>query len=277
MKRTAVIDLILRISKRDKAFDTLEDTFRGVTRNELSSSLLECGIIPELLEHDSSEEKLWAKYCDILLAHAWNFLNISSEVLRARGDSADVFGKTPKYTIVGDAKAFRLSRTAKNHKDFKVNTLDDWRKADTYACLVSPLYQYPNRSSQIYQQAIERNVTLLSYVHLKFLIENHQGQDLSSLWCVAKNMQKTKSAELYWEAIDATICKTLAVSPDALKKCKVEEVEKTKEIGKEAIGFWEAKIEVYKKLPQREAVKRLIKAEKIEAKVRTIRRAIDKL
>jgi hypothetical protein len=39
-----------------------------------------------------------------------------------RADSADVEGATKDYTIVGDAKAFRLSRTAKNQKDFKVTT-----------------------------------------------------------------------------------------------------------------------------------------------------------
>jgi type II restriction enzyme len=67
---------------------------------------------------------LWAKYCDILLSKTWNYLGIQSQVIRARGNAADVMGTTPEYTIVGDAKAFRLSRTAKNQKDFKVSALD---------------------------------------------------------------------------------------------------------------------------------------------------------
>ena len=153
MLRKNVIHLILKIADVKNAFDILEKKFAEITKSELSSSLLECGIIPESLAHDSSEEKLWAKYCDILLdillAQTWTYLSIPSEVLRARGDSADVFGKTLAYSIVGDAKAFRLSRTAKNQKDFKVRALDDWRKSNTYACLVSPLYQYPKRFSQM--------------------------------------------------------------------------------------------------------------------------------
>jgi hypothetical protein len=166
--RKKVIDLVLEISGQENAFDILESTFAGITKNALSVSLLKCGIIPERFDHDSSEEKLWAKYCDILLAHTWTYLAIPAEVLRARGDSADVFGRTSAYTVVGDAKAFRLSRTAKNQKDFKVHALDDWRKSNTYASLVSPLYQYPKRYSQIYQQAIDRNVTLISVVSVKF-------------------------------------------------------------------------------------------------------------
>jgi hypothetical protein len=89
-----VIDLIFEIAGSENAFDILEEQFAEITKDKLSSSLLECGIIPELLEHDSSEEKLWAKYCDILLAQTWTHLSIPAEVLRARGDSADVFGRT---------------------------------------------------------------------------------------------------------------------------------------------------------------------------------------
>ena len=181
MVRMDVVNLILEIAGSENAFDILEEQFSEITKDKLSSSLLECGIIPELLEHDSSEEKLWAKYCDILLAQTWTHLSIPAEVLRARGDSADVFGRTHNCSIVGDAKAFRLSRTAKNQKDFKVQALDDWRKSNTYACLVSPLYQYPQRASQIYGQAIERNVTLLSHTHLKFLLDCTDGQNLDPL------------------------------------------------------------------------------------------------
>ena len=103
-----MIALVFEIAGLENAFDILESELARITKEELSSNLLECGIIPELLEHDSSEEKLWAKYCDILLAQTWTHLSIPAEVLRARGDSADVFGRTHDYSIVGDAKAFRL-------------------------------------------------------------------------------------------------------------------------------------------------------------------------
>ena len=275
MLRKNVIHLILKIADVKNAFVILEKKFAEITKSELSSSLLECGIIPESLAHDSSEEKLWAKYCDILLAQTWTYLSIPSEVLRARGDSADVFGKTLAYSIVGDAKAFRLSRTAKNQKDFKVRALDDWRKSNTYACLVSPLYQYPKRFSQIYEQAIERNVVLLSYIHLKFLLDHANGQNLDSLWRIGSELPKSKSAQQYWEAIDRTTCDIVGTSEDTLKSYKRQAIDKTKAIGKEGIDFWEGRVDTYKGLSQEEVIARLIRAEKIETKIQTIKRAID--
>jgi len=161
MNRQTIIELIQQIAQDSDAFDQLESQIQGISRKTLSNLLLNCGIIPERFSHDSSEEKLWAKYCDILLSQTLNHLNVQAQVIRARGDSADVLGTTEDYTIVGDAKAFRLSRTAKNQKDFKVSALDDWRRSNTFACLIAPLYQYPTRQSQIYTQAEEKNVTFV--------------------------------------------------------------------------------------------------------------------
>lgn len=277
MKRRDIIRLVVDIIGDERPFDALERCFASLSKGELKLQLLECAIIPESLAHDSSEEKLWSKYCDILLAHAWSYVGIPSEVLRARGDSADVFGRADGYTVVGDAKAFRLSRTAKNQKDFKIKALDDWRKGNTYACLVSPLYQYPQRSSQIYDQAVAHNVTLLSYTHLRFLLDHVKGQNLLPLWEVGRQLKRGKTAELYWSAVDETVTSVVSRRPRDLEKYKAEEVSKTKEIGAEGIEFWQKRIESYRGLSQREAVMRLIKAEKIESKIQTIRNAVESL
>jgi HindIII restriction endonuclease len=117
--RNEIIQLIFKIAKEKDAFDQLEKHLSTITKQQLSSHLIECGILPEMFEHDSSEEKLWAKFSDILLAKALTFLDIEAHVLGARGNSADVFGKNDYYTIVGDAKTFRLSRTAKTKKILK--------------------------------------------------------------------------------------------------------------------------------------------------------------
>lgn len=139
MDRASIASLIESISKRTDAFDFLERELASIAPAELRNELLNCGIIPERFGHDSSEEKLWAKYCDIILNISFNVLDIESEVIRVRGDSADIRGIAAQYSIVADAKAFRLSRTAKNQKDFKIASLDDWRRENTYACLVAPI------------------------------------------------------------------------------------------------------------------------------------------
>lgn len=216
----------------------------------------------------------------MLLAHSLNRLGIAAEVLRARGNAADVFGRAESYTIVGDAKTFRLSRTAKNQKDFKVKALDDWRCSDTYALLAAPLAQYPTRRSQIYAQAIEKNVTLLSYVHLKFLLDFSTGQSLVELWETGNRLKSTRataehqSSQAYWTELDRTICALVGRDLEQLKEYKRGEATKTQEIGAEGIAYWRNKIAEYQVLSKKEAVQQLIKAEKIEEKIRTIERTI---
>lgn len=275
MSRSDIVDLLQEIVGERNAFDILESALANINRRTLSNSLLDCGIIPELFLPSSSEEKLWAKYCDILLSHAWTHLGIPSDVLRTRGDSADVFGKTENYTIVGDAKAFRLSRTAKNQKDFKISALNDWRKSDTYACLTAPLFQYPNRTSQIYSQAIQRNVTLLSYTHLRFLVDNFSGQDLTPLWRIADNLSASKNAAVYWLAVDDFVVQLVEQTESILQEYKAQTVAETKLLGEEGVSYWRSKIEEYEQFSRQEAIRRLIKAEKIEAKIETIRKAMD--
>jgi len=272
--RSRVISFVNQLAKMPNAFDELERLVVRFSRKELQEALLECGVIPESFDHDSSQEKLWAKYCDILLAMALNELGLNATVIRARGNSADVLATVAGYTLVGDAKAFRLSRTAKNQKDFKVKALDDWRRENTFACLVGPLTQFPNTRSQIYEQAVQMNVTLISYTHLRFLLEREIVSPLEQLWTLGRTLKRSGSASEYWTAIDditANLCGTNLSELEAMKQL---EIEKLRELGQEGITYWEQRVIEYHKLTQKEAVTKLIKAEKIEAKIRTIKKAI---
>lgn len=273
--RNQVVMFVAELARTQFAFDELERRVRAFNQQQLIEALLECGVIPEAFEHDSSEEKLWAKYCDILLAMAFEALGMSAQVIRLRGNSADVLATGHGHTIVGDAKAFRLSRTAKNQKDFKVKALNDWRRENTFACLVAPLTQFPNTRSQIYEQAVEMNVALFSYTHLRFLIEQNFITSLETLWRLPATLNRTGSAVDYWAAIDNAICLLCDSDLSTLNNLKQLEIDKQRELGNEGIEFWTQKIAEYEKLSQAEAVTRLIKSEKIEAKIRTIRRAIN--
>lgn len=146
--RQKTVDFIFSIAKDPRGFEKLEKFVNKFKRKELLGNILDCGVLPEVFSHDSSEEKMWAKYSDIMLARCLTLLGLEAEVLGARGNSADVLAKTKHYSIVADAKTFRLSRTAKNQKDFKVQALDNWRLNHHYSLLVSPLYQYPSRDSK---------------------------------------------------------------------------------------------------------------------------------
>lgn len=278
--RKETIELIFKIAKEKDAFDRLDKHFSTFSKDLLSTNLIECGILPEMFDHDSSEEKVWAKLSDIILAKALNYLGINAEVLGARGNSADVYGKTDEYTLVGDAKTFRLSRTAKNQKDFKVSALDSWKLSNNYAMLAAPLTQYPTKKSQIYSQAIEKNVTLISYTHLHFLLDFHKNQSLKPLWetgniLVTSSKTDHQSSEHYWRAIDEATISIVGKKMEDLKIYKLLEIEKTKQIGNEGINYWKQKIESFSKLSKDEAIRLLIKSEKIEAKIKTIEKAIN--
>jgi hypothetical protein len=240
----------------------------------LIESLLECGVIPESFGHDSSEEKLYAKYCDVLLSFAFNRIGIKSVVIEERADSADVVGESEHYSIVGDAKAFRLSRTAKNQKDFKVAALSSWRGKNKHACLVCPIYQYPSDRSQIYEQAVEFGVTLLGYIHLTFLVEHSRKAivNLSKIWEVGKTIPPTNKAAAYWKAVDNSVCDAVGKTEKDLEQFKKREHEVLEKIKVVEIKYLESRIAEIRKLTHVEAIKALITETNFPSRIEQIKR-----
>ena len=168
-----------------------------------------CSAIPESYGHDSSEEKLYSKYTDTLISAAFSFLGLESYVLTERADSADVDVFADKFSFVADAKVFRLSRTAKNQKDFKIQAMDNWKRGKPFAMVVCPLYQLPVRTSQIYHQAAVRNVCIFSYSHLAVLVQLVcvEGSEsvldlLHNIFKTVRTMNPSKSANAYWQAVN---------------------------------------------------------------------------
>ena len=270
--RNEIVELIFKVVRDKDAFETLENHLLSISQKKLGENIIECGILPEMFSQNGSEEKIWAKFSDIILAHALSFLGIETSVLGARGNSADVFGTAADYTIVGDAKTFRLSRTAKNQKDFKISALDTWRKKNNYALLVAPLMQYPTNKSQIYEQAVKRNVTLLSYTHLHFLLDFYNGNSLRELWETGKRISLLDKSEhekfqVYWKEIDKTVCESVGQNVKKLKEYKLLEIEKTKLIGNEGITFLQSKIAEFNQLSKDEAI-RLLSLKKLKLKLK---------
>jgi HindIII restriction endonuclease len=186
---------------------------RGMT--PLLGHLRLCGAIPERYGHDSSEEKLYSKYTDVVIHEAFMAIGLTSVVLKERADVADVECVCADYSFVADAKAFRLSRTAKNQKDFKVQAMDNWKHGKPYAMVVCPVYQLPTRKSQIYQQAAARSVFLTTYTHLAVLVRYAQqvGKKkalnlLHDLFKNVESMNPTKDAVAYWQTINRTFLST---------------------------------------------------------------------
>lgn len=196
----------------DKLEKELETEIKKNGISSLIDHLRLCGNIPESYGHDTSEEKLYSKYTDCLLSLAYSSLGLKSLVLKERADAADVEAFAKDYSFVADAKAFRLSRTAKNQKDFKVQAMHGWKRGKPYAMVVCPIYQLPTSSSQIYQQATTQNVCIFTYSHLALLLSYSQvegqvkaQQLLKKIFETIKALNPSKNATDYWLAVNKTI------------------------------------------------------------------------
>lgn len=251
-----------------------------IKKNGISSlidHLRLCGNIPESYGHDTSEEKLYSKYTDCLLSLAYSALGLRSLVLKERADAADVEAFAKDYSFVADAKAFRLSRTAKNQKDFKVQAMHSWKRGKPYAMVVCPIYQLPTSSSQIYQQATTQNVCVFTYSHLALLLSYSQKEGKTKAKLLLKKIFETisalnpsKDAVNYWLAINRVILsfsKVIETLWNIEKGVATESIAISKE---EALTFLAQEREKIMRMSRKEALKELIKVHKIESRIKTI-------
>lgn len=255
--------------------------------DDFLSILSEIGTIPERIEQDSTEEKLFSKATDIVLSRSFYELGLKSKVLTERANSADVLAESiyHNYSLVGDAKAFRLSRTAKNQKDFKVKSMNDWRGDENdYAVLVSPYNQYPNTVSQIYSQALTVNVCLLSWEHLYFLlshkIKENAECNLSFIWNISNKIANNPELSFvnrnkcFIADIEKEICSTLKIPLEQFGVLMKYCVQQTINRGELEISYWEAEILRIKSYTREQAINELIRSKKINEKIRVIKKYI---
>ncbi len=283
--------LIEEEARKDSSFlkstAVIQENIFSLNRKEVVELLLQIGSIPEHIEHDSSEEKLYAKTADILLAKSFRELGLSSEVVASRANCADVTAKSAihNYSLVGDAKAFRLSRTPKNQKDFKVKSMADWRDDHDYSVLVCPYYQYPKSTSQIYGQALDGNVCLISWEHLALFLREEiretNSTNLSAIWNVSSRMAESLTIKEknnnFCQKENETICEFLKIEPAAFEKVLLKSKKKLKDRSEKEIKYWRIEIENIKKYTRKKAVNELIAALKINEKILSIEKFISSL
>ena len=266
--------------------DRLERELEAEIENNGISALIDhlrlCGNIPESYGHDTSEEKLYSKYTDALLCLAYKAIGLKSLVLKERADAADVEAFADSYSFVADAKAFRLSRTAKNQKDFKVQAMHGWKRGKPYAMVVCPIYQLPNVSSQIYQQATTQNVCVFSYSHLALLLSYSEAESnakaqllLQKIFDTIPALNPSKSATDYWLAINKTML-SFSKKIEPLWNIEKEVATESISIAKgEALTFLAKEREKIMRMSHQEALNELIKVHKIENRIKTIKAISD--
>lgn len=261
----------------DRLESEIQDEIQKEGIDALVGHLRLCGNIPESYGHDTSEEKLYSKYTDILLSEAFKAIGLKSLVLKGRGDAADVEVFAEAYSFVADAKSFRLSRTAKNQKDFKVQAMDSWKRNKPYAMIVCPIYHLPVKASQIYQQATTHNVCIFSYSHLALLvnlarIENPKNAEhlLQHIFNTVKALNPLRDAVAYWLALNRAMLE-FSQHMDALwqqeKQATGESISVAKE---EALRSLSDERERIIRMSHAEALGELLRVHKIENRVRVV-------
>ena len=236
-----------------------------------------CGAIPESFGHDSSEEKLYSKYTDVVIHEAFKAMGFASLVLKERADAADVECVTDTYSFVADAKAFRLSRTAKNQKDFKVEAMDNWKHGKPYAMIICPVYQLPYRTSQIYQQASSRSVCIATYTHLAVLARFAQESTKSRTVALVREIFKavealnpSKNAVSYWKTVNLTLLDFDDRISSIWREEKLASNEAMQISKAEALTFLAAERSRIMRLSRDEAIKEVLKWRKLDNKIKAV-------
>ena len=269
------------------ASNKLQDILFRINRKDVLSLITEIGIIPEDIEHDSSEEKLYTKTSDILFAKALKEMNFEVTVLRERSNCADIIAQSKyhNYSLVGDAKSFRLSRTAKNAKDFKVDSMVKWREDNDFSVLACPYFQYPNNKSQIYSSALNGNVSLFSWEYLYIIlsenIQENNDINLKELWNQSHNiMHQTNMADsdkCFIQHQDINIIEIIGLTKEKfvnhfnnIKKSIVHR-------GGEEINYYNSEIARIQNLSRENAINELLISMKLVSKIETIQKFINKI
>ena len=280
------LDKILEASKTGSFKEQTRkvvDYVDSLADEDIKRIVKEIGTMPECIRASSSEEKLFSKSSDIILARCFRMLGLKSKAVAERADSADVIAESlhHKYSLVADAKCFRMSRTAKNQKDFKVAALSNWRGGENeYAVLVSPYFQYPKAESQIYKTALDNNVCLLAWEHISILLDynisENENFSLETIWNSSSMLVRDSKISYenakccFLPKINFFIAKKMGVSlSDFLKLLNEQKLVIVKR-GSFELAYCENKIEEIKSYTYEQAISELIKETKLEEKISVI-------
>jgi len=198
------------------------------------------------------------------------------------GPCRDVEAVGEDYSLVADAKVFRLSRTAKNQKDFKIDAMHRWKHGKLYAMVVCPIYQLPARTSQIYQQAIIRSVCVFTYSHLAVLLQfssqlgerSAQGLLLAALRC-SEGLNPTKDWVAYWTCLNRSMLGFNEAVVPLWRIGKIAMVDGLKIVKEEAPRHLARQREQIMKMSRAQAIAHLIKDKKIDGREKRIQTLAD--
>ena len=184
------------------------------SKEELAFLILHSGYIPDIYEHDSSEETLHTKLTETLIYNWAKLIGFNNSKLPTQKSSyEDITISDKKNTIVCDAKSFRLGRSQKSPNVKDTIKLADYEKwLDKYGKQgIGGLITFPSlhdwkKGSDVYQYVSnpDKKVLLLFYEHISFfLISNYKSKNLIDLINDYPKLfaGKSNDRKKYWDQI----------------------------------------------------------------------------
>lgn len=227
--------------------EDIANKFIEMLKNEFSDKdlckLIACaGFIPDLYDSDSSEETLYTKLVEVLVAEWGNRMGYEAHFVREKSSYEDVNMRIGGKIVVCDAKSFRLGRSqlAPNVKDFL--KLEDIRKwLGRYEHKLGGLVTYPDThewlkgsDAYLYCSTKDCPTVMLPYIYLALLLNfksQFDTENLAELWQYERlfpkplpKKSKTGNRKLYWDVINVELMRIMNITESEfllyLEKCK---------------------------------------------------------
>lgn len=219
---------------------------------DLENLILFSGFIPDLYEADSSEETLFSKLVEVLIAVSIRKLGFHSEYIKTKASYEDVKFEISNKIIVCDVKSFRLGRSQKapNVKDFiKLEDIKKWlaryKNKKLGGLVIYPDSHEWTSGSDAYQYCStkETPTVMLPYKYIALLLKyknNIKNDSILNLWNYNvlfpdKLSNKKNNKSNYWNILNKTIrgilnitekefSNTLENFDNKIKKCIEEHI-----------------------------------------------------
>lgn len=236
-----------------------------------------CGVVPECFPRGSGEERLYGKYSDAVIHEAFKALGLDSRTQNRPGDAPGVECACDQFSFVAESVAFRMSRVARNQKDFDLRAIHRWKQGRPFGMLVAPINQLPFRFGQIYRDAALLAVLVCSYSHLAVLVRYAQQAGsakaialLHEAFRVVRGIPPAKNAEPYWQALNRTFLAADARMPSLWREEKAV-LEESISLGQaEALRFLDEERQGIEDLPRQEAIEELLHWRKLNSRVQAV-------
>ena len=149
--------------------------------------------------------------------------------------------------------------------------------------VVCPIYQLPARSSQIYQQAIARNVCIFSYAHLAVMVrfcDETNAPLAQSLLLTAlrstEGLNPTKDSVAYWSCLNRSMLTFHEAIRELWRVERVATIEGMTVVKGEALDYLTRERRRIMEMSREEDITHLIRDMNIEGRERIIRAVSDK-